>query len=132
MLFLLIENQTLAQQQPTEKELRKKPHWIQMMDDTLSNYFEVTRAFDIYFSAHELPKEEDEIIGMKSGDEEDEKKSNWLRRLFPVRRNEEETEMAFQVKKYRRWVMLTQPWVQEDGSIQFPSERKRILDNISR
>jgi len=104
-----------------------------MMEDTTANYFETERAFHLYWSVREKPKEEDEILGMSGADEEEKNnKEGWLKRLFKKRRGFDETEMAFALKKYKHWHFMMEPWVQEDGNILFPSERKKILESIVR
>lgn len=134
-LLLFIFNSTISHGQShySDKAYRKFPHWISMMDDTLSNYFEAQKAFELYWSVHEKPKEEEDIIGMKgAGEQEKSAKENWLRRLFKRSRNENENEMAFSVKRFNHWLMVSAPWVQEDGRILYPSERQAILDSIRR
>ena len=125
----LLEAQTVY----SEKEYKKHPLWIKLMDDTLSNYIETEKAFSLYFTAHELPHEEDEIIGMRSAEEmEKQNRESWLLRLFKKKRDLSETELAFAVKRYRHWTLMVAPWIQEDGSILYPSQRKTVLESISR
>lgn len=122
-----------AQKTYSDRVYTKNPMWIEMMEDTLSNYNEIQKAFDLYFTKHDLPTEEDEIIGMRSANEEEKKsKESWLKRLFSRSRTMDESELAFAVKKYKHWKLLTEPWVQEDGSILYPSERRKILESIGR
>lgn len=133
LLIVCLSMQVNAQKTYSDRAYSKHPYWMEMMEDTMSNFNEVQHAFDVYFSVHELPKEEDEIIGMRSANEEERKeKVNWLKRLFSRRRTLAESELAFAVKKYKHWVMLTEPWVQEDGRILYPFERKQLLDSIRR
>lgn len=121
----------MAQKGYSDKEYRKYPYWIKMMEDTTSNYFEVQKSFDLYWLDKEKPKEEDEIIGMAGAEEKDyDNKAGWLKKLFYKRKSITETEMAFSIKKYRHWQLMTEPWVQDDGSILYPSQRKKILDSI--
>lgn len=117
----------------SEKEYKKHPLWIKLMDDTLSNFTETEKAFHLYFTVHELPNEEDEIIGMRNASEtEKREKETWLQRLFRKRRDLTDTELAFAVKRYRHWTLMVAPWIQEDGSILYPSQRKTVLESISR
>ena len=117
----------------SEKEYKKHPLWIKLMDDTLSNFTETEKAFRLYFTVHELPHEEDEIIGMRNASEtEKREKETWLQRLFRKRRDLTDTELAFAVKRYRHWTLMVAPWIQEDGSILYPSQRKTVLESISR
>ncbi|MBL7924632.1 MAG: hypothetical protein JNL88_10585 [Bacteroidia bacterium] len=129
--LLLLSCMANAQKIYSEKAYRHYPHWIDLMEDTLSNYHEVEKAFQLYFSVHPLPREEDEIIGMRNATgEEKQHKESWLAKLFGTRRLPPENEMAFAVKRYRHWQLMTEPWIQEDGRILFPYERKKILDNV--
>lgn len=122
-----------AQKKYAEKAYTKNPYWIEMMEDTLSNYLEIQKAYDLYFSKHELPLEEDDIIGMRSATEEQKaSKGSWLRQLFGGRRILDEAQLAFAVKRYKHWKILTEPWVQEDGSILYPYQRLQILNSIRR
>ena len=133
LLIICLSLQVNAQKTYSDRAYSKHPYWMDMMNDTLSNFNEVQHAFDVYFSKHELPKEEDEIIGMRSANEEEKKeKESWLKRLFSRSRTMDEAELAFAVKKYKHWVMLIEPWIQEDGRILYPFERKQILDSIRR
>ncbi|MFN8152974.1 MAG: hypothetical protein U0Y08_01640 [Bacteroidia bacterium] len=132
-MVCLITTASSAQQTFSERSCRKNPHWISMMDDTLSNYNDVVRAFDLYWEEHEMPKEEDEILGMKNAEEHEKRDpSRWLKRLFGTSGNKDETELAFAVKRYRHWKLMTEPWVQEDGTIYTPYQRRQILESIQR
>lgn len=125
----LLEAQTVY----SEKEYKKHPLWIKLMDDTLSNYLETEKAFSLYFTVHELPHEEDEIIGMRSAEEmEKQNRESWLLRLFKKKRDLSETELAFAIKRYRHWTLMVAPWIQEDGRILYPSQRKTVVESISR
>lgn len=129
-LILMLPSVSIAQKQFSDQYMRQHPIWISMMNDSSCNFFQAERAFELYFSEHAIPKEEDEIIG--SEDSNDRTLPRRIFRLFPQKRNEYEAEMAFNVKKYRHWHLLTLPWVREDGSVIGPVERKLILDGIGR
>lgn len=133
LLFSFLSLNIYAQRPISENAFKQYPHWIQMMDDTSANYFETEKAFSLYWSIREKPKEEDEILGMSEANEkEKENKEGWLKRLFRKKRDIDETEMAFALKRYKHWHFMMEPWVQEDGRILYPSERKAILDSIDR
>lgn len=115
------------------REYKQSPHWIAMMEDSLTNYFEAQKAFDLFWSVREMPKEEDQIVGMKGANEEEkENKKGWLSHLFKRKNTLEESELAAGVKKFKHWSFLMEPWVQEDGHILYPSERISILKSSSR
>lgn len=123
-------------QQFTDSQLReweKHPHWITMMDDSTANYFAVTAAFDAFWKDREMPVEEDEVLGADRSEREDE---GFLKRIFRSKEKEARKEKAmrskyqFEVKKYKHWKLLVQPWIQEDGSILYPSQQEAILKNV--
>lgn len=120
-----------AQSNYSDRDYKKSPYWINMMDDPNANYFEALKAYSLYFESHSLPKDEDEIIGMRSADEQEKKhKLEWLKHLFTNRKEVSEQELAFAVKKFKFWCINTEPWVQDDGSILSADKRLEILKNI--
>lgn len=133
-LILVISYTTgKSQNTYTDRAYRQFPHWIKMMDDTLSNFYEVNKAFDLYWEQHEMPHEEDAILGMKDATEEEKAhKEGWLKKIFKRKRQPDEAELAYALKRYRYWKFKSEPWVQEDGTILTPYERKQILESIRR
>lgn len=128
-IFLLMHIASAQTAQDKTKLYQKSPEWIAMMDDTLTNYFEAQKAFDIYWSIRPLPVEEDDIIGHT--EMKPEKRSNWLSNIFKSRkekRAEESERYAFQYKKFNNWLRAMYPYVQEDGSILTPSQRMAIWE----
>ncbi|MBL0097696.1 MAG: hypothetical protein IPP46_15265 [Bacteroidetes bacterium] len=69
ILFSIFPLKIFAQRTLSENAYKQSPHWIQMMDDTSANYFETEKAFNLYWSVREKPKEEDEILGMSEANE---------------------------------------------------------------
>lgn len=133
LLVWFITDTLPAQNTFTDKSLRKYPHWITLMDDTLANYYDVVHAFDLYWEEHEMPFEEDQIVGMKDANEKERREpSRWLRKLFTSRRGPDETEMAFALKRYRYWKVMSEPWVQDDGTLLTPYQRRQIIESIQR
>ena len=103
------------------------PLWIEMMEDTLTNYFEAQKAFETYWKSRPLPVEEEDIIGHTAWKAEDRK--SWLQKIFTTKkeRKEQESELlAFQFKKFKNWERAMQPYVQDDGSILTPTQRIAI------
>jgi hypothetical protein len=109
--------------QYSEKEYAREPLWIGMLDDTLANFFEVEKAFNIYFKHNELPASEHDMIGEHAP-----------RQKTPTKRQqkkiEEDSYLRRQVKKYHRWHEKMLPWVQPDGRILTPAERLAIWQEI--
>lgn len=122
LLFLLLYAINVNAQQPkkySEKDYAKKPLWINMLDDTTANYFEVEKAYNTYWQHHEKPEGEHDVIG-----EHEEREKIPSRRK--QRKIEAENNLRIAVKKYERWHEQMLPWVQADGRILTPSERLAI------
>jgi dTDP-4-dehydrorhamnose reductase len=107
----------------TEKDYTHNPVWVEMLDDTLANYFEVEKAFNIYFKHNDLPASEHDMIG----EYKERRKTPSKRQQIKV---EQESYLRRQVKKYHRWREKMLPYVQEDGRILTPTERLAIWKQI--
>jgi hypothetical protein len=106
----------------TDSDYRKYPYWIDMMNDTTSNYFEAEKAFNLFWENKIKPVEEKDILNEHSKKE----RKSFLDRLFKSRKErqrEESERYAFQYKKFLHWQMTVSPYVQADGRILTPSER---------
>jgi hypothetical protein len=103
----------------TKNVYAEKPLWVNMMHDSV-NYFEAVNAFNTYWKYHQIPKEEDEIIG----EHEKKQKQNVKEKEHE---NENETRLAFQYKKFKWWQRQLEPWVQSDGKI-LPLEQRIIIE----
>ena len=107
----------------TEKDYARSPVWIQMIRDTTTNFFEVEKAYKTYFSNHEMPSGEHDIMGERDKQEK-----------YPTKKEkrqlESENRMRMEVKKYQHWHDMMLPYVQPDGSILTPSERWTMHRNL--
>lgn len=103
----------------TDAQYAKKPLWIAMLNDSTANYHEVQNAFNIYFKHHQLPEEEEDVIG---------ERRERAKHLSKRRRQElsRENKMRMAVKKYHWWCDRMLPYVQDDGSILTPSQRIEV------
>lgn len=104
-----------------EKLYAKQPLWIDMMEDEKSNFFEVEKAYKIYWEHHEEPEGEHDIIG-----EYQEREKIPSRRK--QRKIEAESKMRMAIKKYNWWHEQTLPYVQGDGRILTTEERLKIWE----
>lgn len=111
-----------TQTQNTDKEYMKQAYWIEMIKDTATNYFEAQKAFNLYFTKHELPEEEHDVIG-----EREERERHPSKRK--LRKLQAENRMRLEVKKYYHWRETNKPYVQADGSILGPWARIQIWKN---
>lgn len=108
----------------SDKEYRKHPVWIDMMNDSTVNYFEIKKAFDLFWQNKPLPTEEEEIIGERNGKARE--KESFLKNLFKSKKEKQEEDSnkyAFAYKKFKHWELINLPYVQEDGRILTASER---------
>jgi hypothetical protein len=105
----------------------KNPVWIQMMDDPHVNYFEANKAFEQFWSNREKP----EIEGEGSAEQKDkEEKRSLLSRLVKSDKAEEAErhEYAISYKRFVRWRMEVEPFVQSDGSVLSLDEQRLIWE----
>jgi hypothetical protein len=126
LILMLLSSAVAAAQQSgtyTEKQYAKEPLWIDMVDDTLTNYFEAEKAYAIYWQHHEKPETEHDIIGER----EERKKIPSKRKQ---RKLEAEDAMHMAVRKYEKWHELIIPYVKEDGHIMYPSERLQLFESL--
>jgi hypothetical protein len=103
---------------------RFEPVWKDMINDTSANFFEVQKAFELFWNGKELPKEEDDIIGEKA-----KLKNTFINKIFNSRELKEQQlreSLAFDYKRYRRWIIKMAPYVKDDGSILTPTERIQL------
>jgi hypothetical protein len=71
-----------------------------------------------------MPLEEEDIIGEKR-----KLKNNFINRTFNARELSEQQEresLAFDCKKYRWWLLKTEPFIHDDGSIMSDEERLEL------
>ena len=97
-----------------------------MMKDSTANYHEAEKAFDAYWSVRPLPVEEEDVLGHP-----EEFKQGFFDRLIVTkeeRYEQESQQYAFDYKAFKDWERRMQPWIQPDGSITYPAERKRIWE----
>ena len=104
-----------------EKLYAKQPLWIDMMEDEKSNFFEVEKAYKIYWEHHEEPEGEHDVIG-----EYQEREKIPSRRK--QRKIEAESKMRMAIRKYNWWHEQTLPYVQGDGRILTAEERLKIWE----
>ncbi|MBK8847464.1 MAG: hypothetical protein IPO27_13315 [Bacteroidetes bacterium] len=120
-LFLMLTYALSFSQTYTDKEMRSKPLWIEMMNDTNANFYETVKAFDQYWEKREHPIEEEELIGEKKKSERQSK----IARLFARnRRLNDSQHLAFEYKKFGWWRINNDGWAKPDGTLYTPEERK--------
>ena len=119
-VFLICFAISVQAQEFSKEQLKRwklNADWIAMMDDSTANYFEVVTAFNTFWEHHEMPVEEDQIL---RGSKDEKESRGFLRKLFKGN-EKKEREMrhryAFAVKKYRHWLIMVEPYVQQDGTI---------------
>ncbi len=99
---------------------RANPLWKDMLDNPNANYFEVQKAFELFWAGKEVPEGEEAIIG------EHRIKNNMVNRVFNAKELKEQKErdaLSFDCKKYRWWLIQNEPYIMDDGSIMSPEMR---------
>lgn len=97
-----------------------------MMNNPSINYFETVKAYTMFWEKRKMPKDEDDVIGQSKTVEA---KKSFLQRWFKSKEEREEAEIkkyALDVKKFKHWQLITEPYVQEDGRILSADERLKI------
>ncbi|MDF2455167.1 MAG: hypothetical protein K0R51_1160 [Cytophagaceae bacterium] len=110
----------------TKKYYTNNPVWTQMMKDPNVNFFEVNKAFEIYWEDREKPELERE-----GGEEkEEEKERSLFSRLIKSDKKEEaeRNEYAFAYKQYIKWRIEVEPFVQPDGRILSAEEQHEVWE----
>jgi len=105
----------------TDADYGRKPYWIQMMDQETVNFNEALRAFEIYWQNHDMPEEE--------GDRYIERRPV-VKRLTKkeYKAIREGDEMRFQIKRFRHWIIINEPFVKENGFTMTAEERIRLYN----
>ena len=104
----------------------KNPVWIQMMDDPNTNYFEAKKPFEQYWSNRPMP----EIEGEGNHEAQENKKRSLFEQVFSSQEKEEQEshEYALEYKRFIRWKMEVEPFVQPDGRILSLEEQRLIWE----
>lgn len=91
------------------KDYSLYPWWIEMMDDSSANYFEVQKAFDAYWEGKIIPvREENEVRPIHDPAKQE----------LPII----DTRYVAEVKTYKAWLRYYKYLHEEDGTI-FPPSR---------
>jgi|GEM_PF-1963990 len=91
------------------KDFVHYPWWIEMMDDSSANYFEVQKAFDAYWAGKIIPvREENEVRPIHDP----------ANQSLPII----DTKYVAEVKTYKAWLRYYEFLHDEDGTI-FPPSR---------
>jgi hypothetical protein len=118
-----------------QTDYANNPVWIKMMDDSTTNYYEAQKAFDEYWKHHVKPAGEEEEMaeGEKNSNERErevrrEIKKDWKKTVTEedLKRQNENVQMKYQVKRFEQWTREVKPFVQEDGRILTSGERMEI------
>ena len=124
LVFIFFFQLKIKSQTYTPANYKIEPVWIQMMELPTTNYYEIQKAFDIYFKYHELPKIEEEHWGEIDPNEFKEKETKQKQNVKATEMSAKQkavaqykNEMIYQVKRYKEWLRIMAPRVKEDGSI---------------
>ena len=103
-----------------------------MMDDTTVNYYDAVKAFEHYWEGRENPLEQiEEREKYGYSPEREAEITEKLRDLSPEEASWRQ-EMIWQCKRFEEWQRDVKPFVQGDGRILTPSERRAMDQERSR
>ncbi len=144
LVLICMNFTTLAQgsvKKYKHREFRKKPIWIEMMNDPNANYYQTIEAFRLFWKDRILPEEPFENheldtfereVGLEQEDESEEERKREHERKEKKRKRKgkpNETMLyASEVRAFKAWIKAVKPWVREDGSIVSEEEQQRIID----
>lgn len=125
-----------------QRQFRKKPIWIEMMNDPNANYYQTIEAFRAFWEDRVLPEEPFENheldtfereVGLESDEESKEERIREHERKEKKRKRKgkpDETILyASEVRAFKAWIKAVKPWVREDGSIVSQEEQQRIINS---
>ncbi len=115
--FSLLLGKANAQNE-ANKNYSQYPYWIKMMDDTNTNYFEAVNAFNTYWKGREKPQAENERFEEAGMPDTAAKRKN-----IPY---------AFEYNKFKYWQIQVEPYVQDNGSILYPTQRLLMIQDERR
>jgi len=124
-----------AQKVYNTKLFASQPLWIQMMDDPNVNYFIAQEAFSKFWENKNMPLDEEEMIGEKGFQNLKNSKNIFQRIQYnrELRKMKEiHEEYFYQCKRFKQWLLVNKPYVQEDGRILSPEERLEIFNKQKR
>lgn len=94
------------------------PSWVKMMDDPHVNYYKAVKSFNKYWRRREAPEEEGEEKREACREKrESEEREEGRKKPAPPG-------MYYYYNKFKRWKVLTEPYVKPDGSLFTAEERK--------
>jgi hypothetical protein len=108
---------------------RNNPVWIQMMDEEHVKYAEAVKAFNLFWENREKPTEENEMF---SASEQEKEQKDFVTRK-KAHKEADAVKYAFEFKKFMRWQVKVQSYLNVDGTVMNADERivawKKQLDN---
>jgi hypothetical protein len=120
IVVLLLSTGVNAQKTFTEKEYKQTAHWITMMDEPKANYFEVIKAFEMYWINHKMPEGESDM-NVRQKEKNTKRFSN-----KELRSARQDASMRMKIKKYYWWKEKMEPFVKGDGTIMSAEERRKL------
>jgi predicted RNase H-like nuclease (RuvC/YqgF family) len=97
-----------------------------MMDDPNVNYHQAKKAFEEFWKDRGEPEEEE-----KHEHEKEKKERSVFKRLLKSdeRLEEENRELSIPYRRFKKWLIDMEPYVQPDGSILSMDEQMKIWEN---
>ncbi len=116
--------------QAQDRDYANYPHWIAMIDQPETNYYEALKAYNLYWQNKIKPLDEEEELFQEMNQKEKDQYEVLKRQLAemtPAQRQEFDR-LKYQVKRFKQWRRSVMPYVQEDGRILSYEERMKIWE----
>ena len=126
LLLMAYLNHSTAQ---AVKDYHSQAYWVDMMNDPDVNYKEACKAYDEFWKGRQKPKEEEDIIGQKQGENSGTDKDHHLvnEKLSNQQQSGDDLQKyAFLCKKFENWRRLNLPYVKPDGHLMSQQERQDV------
>lgn len=122
-IFLLLASAVIVSAQQKNR-FPQDAVWIKMMADPNVNYYTAVKAYNDYWKTHQKPADMEDRLrdGNKNSQEEDKE--------HPLTKEEKRLQdrMVYEAKRFENWMREEKPFVQDDGRILNPKERKEIWE----
>jgi hypothetical protein len=126
VLYMSTDSSGAKEKKEKAVNYSKHPHWVQMMDDPNVNYYQAKKAFEEFWKDRGEPEEEE-----KHEHEKEKKERSVFKRLLKSdeRLEEENRGLSIPYRRFKKWLIDMEPYVQPDGSILSMDEQMKIWEN---
>lgn len=108
ILFVIVQP---ALAQHTDKEYKKYPLWVQMIDNPNTNYFESIKAYQLYWAHHEHAERKENKMSTEKDKSQGHIPKLSEQKNYAPKRLANMQAMAYQCKRFEQWMRDVYPYV---------------------